>query len=279
MWISYVSILFRCMLAFIVLIAISRLIGQKYLTLVGVAAAVLVSAMSVRLLAFDQGLAALIVWSGLAFLTQFLTIQSPTLRNLVNGKPTVVIEQGKVLEKNLRKAKLSALDMMSLMRAKNVFKLSDVEFGILETDGQLSVLQKAAQQPLTPTLQGIPVENEQAPQVVLVDGQVMKQALQDAGYSEGWLLEQLRKQGAKDYNDVFLAQVDSKGNVYVDLRNDTLPSAKVQERPLLLASLKKMQADLESFALQTENPSAKQMYTENAERLQQLIDQMQPYLR
>lgn len=277
---AYFSIGFRSLIAFIVLVAISRFIGQKYLTLVGVATAGIAAALSFRgLMKFSYGITALITWSVLTFIMQWLTVKSPVIRNLVNGKPTVVIDQGKVLEQNLRKAKLPAFDMMSLLRAKNVFKLADVEFGILETDGQLSVMKKSTQQPLTPTLEGMSVEAEQAPQVVLVDGQVLKQPLEATGYSEGWLLAQLRKQGAKDYGDVFLAQIDGKGSVYVDLRNDSVTPAVIQERPLLLASLKRIQADLESFALQTENQEAKQMYTDSAEQMEQLIYSMQSYLR
>ena len=87
------------------------------------------------------------------------------------------------------------------------------------------------------------------------------------------------KKATLDQIDVFIAQVDSNGNVYVDLYNDVLKEPPIKEKPLLAASLKKIQADLEMFTLQTKNRQAKETYCKAATHLKDLIAQISPLLK
>lgn len=273
------SIVARAVISFVALVFFARIAGKKFDAFLVPAAAALAAMMAFFTgIPAEDVLAALAVWALLTLLFQWLRVKSYSFRRVVDGTPKVVIDGGQILEKNMQKAKLTVQDMMQMLREKNVFKLSDVEFGVLETDGQLSVMKKTEAQPITPSMQGMTVEGEQAPRIVILDGQVMYKTLADLGLDPGWLYGEILKQGATDYKDVFLAQVDSKGNVYVDLRLDAKQPPKTKARPLVLATLKKCQADLEMYALQTQNPDAKHLYEMTARQVQQLIDQVQPYL-
>jgi uncharacterized membrane protein YcaP (DUF421 family) len=270
------AIVARAVIGFLALVFFSRVAGKKFDAFLVPAAATLAAMVSFFVgIPVEDVLAALVVWGVLTWGFSWLRVRSSMFRRLMDGTPKVVIEGGQILERSMAKAKLTVPDMMQMLREKNVFKLSDVEFGVLETDGQLSVMKKTEAQPITPSAQGLTVENEEAPRIVILDGRVMYKTLADLGLSPGWLYGEILKQGATDYNDVFLAQVDSKGNLYVDLRLDAKQPPQSKARPLVLATLKKCQADLEAYALATNNPDAKQM---EAKRLQQLIDQVQPYL-
>jgi uncharacterized membrane protein YcaP (DUF421 family) len=269
------AIIARSVIAFIALVILCRVAGKKFDAFLVPAVAAVAGLMS---FSTAVPLAALAIWGILTFLFSWARVKSYMFRRIVDGAPTVVIDNGQILEKSLAQAKLTVNDMMQLLREKNVFKLSDVEFGVLETDGQLSVMKKTEAQPVTPATQGMLIENEEAPRIVILDGRLMHKALADLGLSPGWLHGELLKQGAQDYDDVFLAQVDSKGNLYVDLKLDAKKPPQSKARPLVLATLKKCQADLESYALATQNTEAKQMYQSEAQRVQQLIDQVQPYL-
>jgi uncharacterized membrane protein YcaP (DUF421 family) len=276
----YVEIIFRSILSVIALVAASSLIGQKFSVIAGVSIGALGAIFSLdRNLSVWYGLTALATWSVLLFLFAIISIKSTSFRSVVNGKPTVLIENGKVLEENLRKNRVTVNDMMALLREKNAFKLSDVELGVLESDGQMSVMKKSELEPITPVLQGITVENEQMPRVVIMDGHLVKQTMDDLGISFGWLMGEAMKQGAKDLTDVFLAQIDSKGNVYFDLYQDNLKRTQMKGRSLLLASLKKMQAELETYSYQTDHLESKEMYMSDAQSLQDIINEMRPYLR
>jgi hypothetical protein len=103
--------------------------------------------------------------------------------------------------------------------------------------------------------------------------------LKRLGYTKEWLDGEIMKQGARTYEDVFFAQIDGHGAVYVDLRNDATYTPRVKMKPLLAASLKKLEADMETFALETENESVKKSYTEMANKLDNLIQDVLPYLK
>jgi uncharacterized membrane protein YcaP (DUF421 family) len=273
------AIVARAVIGFVALVLFSRFAGKKFDAFLVPAAATLTAMMSFFVgVPVEDVLSTLVIWAVLTLVLQWLRVRSYLFRRVVDGTPKVVIEGGQILEKSMKQANLTISDMMQMLREKNIFKLSDVEFGVLETDGQLSVMKKTEAQPLTPSVQGLTVESEQAPRVVILDGQVMHKTLTDLGLDPGWLYGEILKQGATDYKDVFLAQVDSKGNLYVDLRLDPKQPPKQKSRPLVLATLKKCQADLETYALQTRNPQAKHLYEMEARRLQQVIDQVQPYL-
>ena len=87
------------------------------------------------------------------------------------------------------------------------------------------------------------------------------------------------KQGANAFTDVYLAQIDSKGGVYVDLYDEENKTQQIKQRPLLAAQLRKIQADLEGFAIQTNNQAAKQMYYNQSKELQNLIDSINPFMK
>ena len=277
----YVETALRALVGFAALLLAGKVMGQKWTVVAGVAVAVLAAGMAVfHAIPIWDFLLALAVWAGAAMGMQWLSVRLLDVRTFLQGTPTVLVQEGKVMDNNLRTAKLTVQDMMTLLREKDAFKLSDVETAVLEPDGQVSVLLKTDRQPVTPSTLHLTMANEPSPHVVIVDGEVMPSGLADAGKERPWLLEEVRKQGAKNVTDVFFAQVDGQGNLYVDLYDDTAsaPPTRSQNRPLLLAQLKKLEADLESFALQTEDGAAKADYREGAQILTSIIARAQMYL-
>ncbi|WP_026974682.1 DUF421 domain-containing protein [Alicyclobacillus contaminans] len=275
-------LLIRTIVAFVLTVAAGRFLGQPLKVLAGIGLAVMAAWTVVNPGgSVYYGLTAIVAWTLLYVAVQYLTLKSLGFRNLVSGKSTPLVAGGKVLDENLRKSRMTVDDVVSMLRAKDAFKLADVEFAAMEPDGSLSVLLKSDVQPLTPKSTNLSMANEPAPATVIVDGEVLSDALANLGYTRAWLWEQIQAKGAHSWNDVFLAQVDGRGNVYVDLYNDLQPQPPDQPDPrrVVLANLKKFQADLESFSLQTANPSAKAAYAEHAQRLAQVIQRLQPYLR
>jgi len=104
-----------------------------------------------------------------------------------------------------------------------------------------------------------------------LEGQIMDTGLTGSGLTREWLEVELEKLGAALEN-VYIGQVDSYGQLTVDLYDDQITIPTPQEKPLLLSALKKCQADLEKFGLATENKEAKQMYTRQAKKLEELIN-------
>ncbi|WP_409174918.1 DUF421 domain-containing protein [Brevibacillus fortis] len=210
-------------------------------------------------------------------LMEWLSLKSKFLRDLFEGKATVLIKEGKILEDNLKKERLTAEDLMEQLRAKNVFRVADVEFALMETSGEVSVLLKSESQPVTPKHLELTVAPSEENQVVIMDGVIMDEPLATAGLNRRWVRTELQKAGVALEN-VFLGQVDKGGELYLDLYDDKLMVPGAQAMKLAFATLKKCQADLELYALGTKNEQMKRTYQTDSEQLQQIIDQVKPFM-
>ena len=282
---EWTSIIIRSILFVVTLFAITKLGGKKQLAELSffeyVAGITIGSIAGEVIMGLDDnmfhGVLAIFIFGGFTFLVDVLSIKSKTFRDLIEGKATVFIKEGKVLEENLKKEKYTIDELNSLLRQKNVFKTADVEFAVLEPKGDLSVLLKKEMQPLTPKDLNLAVAPEKEAQTVIMDGEVLNDPLTAAGKNRGWLDIELANLGVT-VDNVFIGQVDSYGELTIDTYDDQLQVPSPQPRKLLLAMLKKCQADLELFALETDSIEAKQMYNKNAEKLQGAIDKVKPYL-
>ncbi|MCT1903042.1 DUF421 domain-containing protein [Oceanobacillus sojae] len=282
-----VLILIRSITAFFLLFLMARIMGKKQISqltffdyCVGITIGSIAATLSVdQNVKIVNGLVSLTIWGVFPIILAYLGLKSMLFSKITDGKATIVIRNGEVLDKNLKKNLLTINELLMLLREKGTFKVSDVEMAVLETNGELSIMLKTEQQPVTPQTLGIPLEQEHGPAVLIIDGKIMKKSLETLGYSEEWLTGEIQKQGAGGIKDVFLAQIDSRGSMYVDLYEDQYTKKRVEERPLLAASLKKIQADLEGYSFQTDNPEAKKLYAKQAAEVQKALDVILPYLK
>ncbi|MEH7009387.1 DUF421 domain-containing protein [Neobacillus niacini] len=224
-----------------------------------------------------QGMVAVIIFSLATLLADILALKSKSFRDFIEGRGTVLIKDGKVLEENLKKEKYTIDELSALLRQKDIYRVADVEFAVLEPRGTLSALLKKENRPLTPKDLQMKVPAEKEPQTVIMDGSILDEALRSSGKSRGWLETELEKLELT-LDNVFIGQVDSYGELTVDIYDDKIQVPSPSLRPLLLASLKKTQADLEIFSLETEDEKSKAMYDKNAKLVQETIDKLTPYL-
>ncbi|MGJ9458657.1 DUF421 domain-containing protein [Oceanobacillus sp. CF4.6] len=282
-----VLILIRSVSSFLLLLVMARIMGKKQISqltffdyCVGITIGSIAATMSVdQNVKISNGLMSLFIWGLFPIILAYAGLKSRMFSNLTDGKATIVIQNGEVLEKDLKKNLLTINELILLLREKGIFKFSDVEMAVLETNGELSVMLKTEQQPVTPHVLGLTLEQEHGPSILIMDGQLLENSLEKLGYSKEWLSGEVQKQGAEDIRNVFLAQIDSRGNLFVDLYEGKKKPHLPNERPLLAATLKKIQADMENFALQTDNPEAKQLYAKHATELQKTLDSILPYLK
>ncbi|GAB3793123.1 DUF421 domain-containing protein [Virgibacillus kimchii] len=224
------------------------------------------------------GLIAMFIWFIIPFGVEFLSLKSKSFRNFSQGKSTVFIQDGKIMEDNLKKEGYSTDDLLEKLRENDVFLASDVEFAVLEPTGTLSVLPKRENRPLTAKDLGLKLAPDKEPQTVIMDGNVLLEPLANLNLSTNWLETELDKMNVSIEN-VFLGQANNDGQLYVDLYDDKLVVPAPAEKPLLLATMKKCQADLELFALATENIKSKELYERNSRKLQHAIELIRPYLK
>ena len=111
-------------------------------------------------------------------------------------------------------------ELMSMLRAKDVFNVEDVEFAVLEQNGKLSVLLKSQKQPLTPQDMNIPTAYSGLPTNIIVDGALDTIALRSVKLTRAWLEFHLRKKKIDRMEDIFLAQLDTQGNLFIDMKDN-----------------------------------------------------------
>lgn len=219
----------------------------------------------------------LAIWVLMPILFDFASMKSKSIYNIMHGKERVLVKNGKIMEDNLSKERITGQEFLQEMRSKKVFNLADVEFAVMETTGDINVSLKSDKKPVTPYDLGVQTAPKAEPQTVILDGNILNEGLTNAGLNHGWLKTQLEIKGVALEN-VFLGQVDSSGDLYVDLFDDMIQVPKTQIKEMLYASIKKSVADLISFSLECENEDAKNMYSQNAKKLEDLIKKLEPYL-
>ncbi|MHA0857514.1 DUF421 domain-containing protein [Paenibacillus sp. CMAA1364] len=282
---EWMLVAIRTILTLVALFLMTKLLGKRQVSqlslfeyITGITVGSLAATIPIEMDGtWHLGLISMVVWVACSLGIEFITIKSKKARDILDGKGTVLIKDGKVLEDNLKKERLTLDELMEQLRSKNVFRVADAEFAVMESSGEINVLLVKENQPITPSSLGITVAPEQEPQAVIMDGNIMNEPLATIGLSREWLDVELEKIGVAIEN-VFLGQVDSYGQLYVDLFDDQLIVPKPQDKAALYATLKKCEADLEMFSLSTSHKQSKQMYEKSANQLDKIIDLVRPVL-
>lgn len=160
------------------------------------------------------GLIPIVVLLCIATILSVLSARFIRFRSLLCGRPSLVIQNGMVLEKELRKNRLTVDELMEELRMQGCPDFRDVKFAVLETNGMLSVIPYTAQRPVTPAQLGMAPEEPGLSVILISDGRVLGNNLKMRGYEEGWLLKQLNSYGLKSPRQAFLMTVDETGQTY-----------------------------------------------------------------
>ncbi len=145
----------------------------------------------------------------------FLSLKSETARRIICGGPSILIENGRIVEKELTRLRYSLNDLLEQLRLKSLPNISDVEYAILETSGKLSVIPKSQKRPVNPEDLNIKTPYEGLPLTLIIDGILKKDNLTRANLNENWLLTELGKVGLTSWKQVFLATLDTSGRLFI----------------------------------------------------------------
>lgn len=229
---SFFEMLIRTTVTFSVLLGLARILGKEQLsqlTFFNYITGITIGSIAGEIAAHDDthylnAITSLIWWSLLTILVSFISIKSNKAKSLLDDKPLIVIKEGKILEKALKTSRLPIGDLNMLLRIQGIFSVKDVHFAVLETNGELSVFKKVSQQPATKQDVKAPTGNPKfMPSTIIADGKIVVKNLHGIGLSEEWLHKQLVKHGVNSVEQVFYAEVESDGSLYLDLKEDGLP--------------------------------------------------------
>lgn len=151
----------------------------------------------------------------------YLTLKSKRMRKLITGKPTVLIEKGRILRDEMEKLRFDINDLMEQLRVAGYANIFDVDYAIMETNGMLSVIPKSAKRAVTVEDLDLEVKDEGLPLIVISDGKIANRALKNSVYDEASLKKELKKQyGTDDFSKIFIAVCDDRGKLYIQKFHD-----------------------------------------------------------
>ena len=155
-----------------------------------------------------SGIVALIVFAILTIATSYLSLKSHTARKIVNAKTLILVENGRIIDKNVKKLRITVNELMMKLRGKDVFDLEDVQFAVMESNGQLSVLIKSDKKPITPQDMNLKVKSSSLINDIVIDGKIIDRNLEIAGIDRKWLQSELKKKKINNIEEAFYVGID-----------------------------------------------------------------------
>lgn len=174
-----------------------------------------------------QTLIPLLIYGAMSIFVSFLTMKSIKLRRVMAGTPIVLIENGELLEDNLKKAKFDVNEFLGECRAQGYFNLADLKYAIMEHTGKISFLPYEDKRPCTPGDLNLSPQQEGMVANLIIDGKIMHRHLKAVGKEEKWLEKQIAQSKAKKREDILLATYDINGTFSVFLKNEGISGTHI----------------------------------------------------
>lgn len=152
-------------------------------------------------------------------LISLINLKSNKLREIICGKPRILIYRGKIQEKAMIKERFTINELQERIRSQNVVNLGDVEYAILETSGQITVIEKPNKRQAIPEDFGITPEYEGIPYDLVVDGKVMFQNLKEIGKDYNWLKKEINKFKFNP-EEALVVTIDGKGQIFCQKKGE-----------------------------------------------------------
>lgn len=153
-------------------------------------------------------LIAMIVYGAITVILSVITSKFPKTRKFINGTPTIIMDNGKIYRKNMKKAKIDLSDFLVMCRQEGYFNLADIQTAIFEYNGRLTVLPVSTKRPVNPEDINLTPQSEHISTEVIMDGRVLDENLRRMGLDLKWLEKQIKDQGFKSTKEIYLGICD-----------------------------------------------------------------------
>lgn len=160
-------------------------------------------------------LATLFFWH---YIISLISMKNRIVSQFFHGRPVILIENGKINKESMKKHFINIDLLMSELRIKKVFDISEVKYAVLETNGHLSVIKKENLRPVTPTDIKLTAKPSDLPLVIINDGKLFEDNLAKSGVDKNWLMTNLSMYNVRDISDIYLATIDKTKRLYVSIK-------------------------------------------------------------
>ncbi|MCL2840247.1 MAG: DUF421 domain-containing protein [Defluviitaleaceae bacterium] len=208
-----IAILIRASLGFVILLVLVRIIGNKQLGQLNVftyISGIVIGSMMGEIILhgnidFWRAMLGVAFWVGLVICMEIIALKSMKFRALFDGQPIILIKKGKIVYSALKKERLNVHDLTMMLRTNNTFSVSEVDYAILESNGDLSILKKQANAKYLPT-------------IVISEGKIIIKNLKELNLTESWLDSAINELNIKSKEEILYAEVQKDGKLYVQCK-------------------------------------------------------------
>lgn len=234
---NFFPVLFRSLISLITLFIVAKMIGKKQISelslfdyVIGISIGNFAAEMTINLDSpeFD-GILAVFIFGAVAYLISYLSMKSIFIRRYFMGTPTMIIQDGKIIKKNMKKVKIDVNDLLEEARIKGYFDLSELQYGIMEANGEMSFLPYSKYKPVT--LEDLDKNKPSGALLanIIIDGKIMKNNLKMIGKTEKWLEHQIEIKGYKDKKKILLCTIDNQEKITFYLDGENIEPLNVLE--------------------------------------------------
>jgi uncharacterized membrane protein YcaP (DUF421 family) len=160
----------------------------------------------------------LLLFVALTYIVSVCTMKSRPFRTLIEGSPSIIIENGRIIKENMKSLRFDLDELNALLRGKDIVDISEVQYAILETTGEMSIIKKSSSQPLTRSDMNIHLTDPTFPVEIIMDGEIIEENLKKQNLTNEWLTEQLKVRNIKSASNVMYAVIDSKGQLFLSAK-------------------------------------------------------------
>ena len=224
---DFLNICFRTILVLIILFFITKMMGKKQISelnffdyVVGITIGSIAADISLDIEKdMIAGIAALFIYGGISYIISLVSMKSILARRFFIGVPTVLVEKGKIIESGLRKAKIDVNDLLMEARENGYFNLDEIDYALMEVNGNISFLPKEKEKPATKRDMKIKCSNEGLTVNGIIDGKYMVNNMAAINKDKEWLDHELKVNGYDNYDNILLATIDNNYKVTIYEKN------------------------------------------------------------
>lgn len=217
------SVFIRSVVTIVVLFLLAKVMGKKQISqlnlfdyIVGITIGSVAADISLDLnKSFLDGVICMLVFGLTGALVSYVTLKSIKLRRFFTGTPSIIIENGKIIEEGLKKVKFDINDLMEELRGAGYFNIDGVAYAVMETNGKISFLPKDGDKPVTKKDMDLKIIPSSLVANIIIDGKIMMNNLKAMNKDEKWLSHELKVLGYKDIDEILLATLDSNDKIMV----------------------------------------------------------------
>lgn len=234
---NFLEVVYRTFLSALTLFLLAKAMGRKQIGelntfdyIIGITIGSIASEMTVNSdVSLINCIVAMAVLSLIGVLISYGTTKSMFLRRFFTGCPIILIENGKIIEKGLNKARFDINDLLQECRINGYFDISEIAYAVMEANGRISFLLKSKYTPVTLSDMKIKASKKGLCVNLIIDGNIMVEHLKNINKDSAWLLTRLENMGYSDYSNILLASCDTKEQITVYLKSVPLTNSKVLE--------------------------------------------------